>query len=723
MKVKSFGFLLLFSFFLAINSVLLAQNAEQRNQEIAQIEQRAKEIEPFLNPEETILGAPITDRNAWNRFASLPDAQNIIVQAEKLLETPIPEASELLYKEYYRNGNRSNYQTVYNRQQSRLTTLALAEACENQGRFLPALEESIRFICEQPSWLLPAHDRNGEVYDGKTVYSDLASTSVGCKLGIIKNLFKNSLSSDINDLIINNIEKRILLPYEDSIKKTPQPRFWWIRTTNNWNSVCHAGTVGAALSICSSVERRAWFIAASEYFMKKYYFAGFSEDGYCSEGMSYWNYGFGHFIYLATMIRQATHNQVDLFQIPKVIPVTCFAPNLELGNRLFAAFADCPINAKPSDYYVGYMSRMFQLGFKDYEERCQDRNRKTGNLIHSVLFEFDPFFNAASTDLSLSAETTFSLPIRSEFEKAGVWIFRPFQNSSQNRLALALKGGSNNEHHNHNDVGTYSLALLPESISSELKSDTKQQNSQSIKNEPSRFMVVDPGAEIYTARTFGSHRYDGELLNSFGHPVPRINHQLQKQGADAKGIVLEKVFSDQCDKIVLDISSAYDIPELDSIQRTFLYRRILPDLSANQDSDCVLNEWNKQANSLFPSSLRNAEMSSNVLEKASLVICDSIQFKPNQTGILESAIISFEPYKIETQNSNSVILQNDPLTIVVLAVDDQNEKLPLKWIENRVGENDNSVPKKPNRYGFNIDQKVSRARIIFLFILNEKTEQ
>lgn len=48
---------------------------------------------------------------------------------------------------------------------------------------------------------------------------------------------------------------------------------------------------GAALALLQDKEERAYFVAAAE----KYYvygMKGYSDDGYCSEGVGYYNYGF-----------------------------------------------------------------------------------------------------------------------------------------------------------------------------------------------------------------------------------------------------------------------------------------------------------------------------------------------------------------------------------------------------------------------------------------------
>jgi hypothetical protein len=116
-------------------------------------------------------------------------------------------------------------------------------------------------------------------------------------------------------------------------------------------------------------------------------------------------------------------------------------------------------------------------------------------------------------------------------------------------MGVAIKGGHNAEHHNHNDVGSFVVVL------------------------GDRPVLLDPGAETYTARTFSSRRYESQLLNSFGHPVPVVAGKLQRTGEEAQGKVLRTEFTEHADTLVLDLRAAYDCPELKTLERTFVYSR------------------------------------------------------------------------------------------------------------------------------------------------------
>jgi hypothetical protein len=90
-----------------------------------------------------------------------------------------------------------------------------------------------------------------------------------------------------------------------------------LNRTNNWNSVCLAGVTGAALALLQDKEERAYFIAAAEKY-NIYGMRGYGDDGYCSEGVGYYNYGFRAYILLREEVCRATQGQIDFFRNPNL---------------------------------------------------------------------------------------------------------------------------------------------------------------------------------------------------------------------------------------------------------------------------------------------------------------------------------------------------------------------------------------------------------------------
>lgn len=125
-------------------------------------------------------------------------------------------------------------------------------------------------------------------------------------------------------------------------------------------------------------------------------------------------------------------------------------------------------------------------------------------------------------------------------------------------MAATFKGGHNGANHNHNDLGTFTVLLGREEL------------------------LTDPGAETYTKRTFSVQRYESNLLNSFGHPVPVINGELQfpdatyhrtGYGRDAYTLVVDSSFTDDRDQVIIEMDRAYKEPTLMNLIRAFTYDR------------------------------------------------------------------------------------------------------------------------------------------------------
>jgi len=203
------------------------------------------------------------------------------------------------------------------------------------------------------------------------------------------------------------------------------------------------------------------------------------------------------------------------------------------------------VGARPDERIMAYVSRRFGWGWRAWEER--GLGLAAGPSLDPFEFGLTGFANSASQRPAVSVSSD-SWPLRDWFSDAGILICRP-RPDQPNGLGAALKGGHNAEHHNHNDVGSFVVALAH---------DTP---------------LLDPGAEVYTRRTFSSRRYESNVLNSFGHAVPRVAGKLQRPGREAAAKVLQASFSDAQDTLRLDLRSCYPVRELTKLVRTFEFSR------------------------------------------------------------------------------------------------------------------------------------------------------
>jgi hypothetical protein len=497
-------------------------------------------VAAMLAEEPTCFGRPITDRAAWETLAATREGKAVIAAAEKLLKTPMPEMTDEIYLIYSRTGSRAEGDRVDGQRRGRVGTLTQAELLENKGRFIPEWDKTIRSLCSERTWVGVAHDGDLANFNKKQVTIDLYSSALAWNLATADNLLGDKLSPETRGLIRKEIQWRIFDPFRRMVEGK-QSRYW-LAAQHNWNSVCLAGVTGAALALLDSRQERAFHILAAEKYSMNF-LKGFTADGYCGEGTGYWNYGFGHYIFLAEEIRLATGGRIDLLSRPEALAPASFGVRFEVIDGIYPAFADSSPGDRPSGRIMNFLNE--RLGFGLPPARSQGNTLGGGSLAEGLMYLFPV---PMAQKLQMAAKPIEAGGPRSWFDQAGILICRPL-NGSSCRLATAIIGNDNGVNHNHNDVGSYLVVL----------------NGQ--------ILIVDPGGETYTARTFGPHRYDSNVLNSFGHSVPLVAGKMQDAGAKAKAVTRKTDFTEAQDTLVFDIRSAYSVPDLLKLTRTYVFSR------------------------------------------------------------------------------------------------------------------------------------------------------
>lgn len=500
---------------------------------------RIQQIAAWLPVQPAGFGQPITNRTAWDVVVrEHPELREIISRAVKLAAQPLPAQPDDLYLEFSENGNRTHWQKVAGTRRERIEVFTLAECLENRGRFIAPLEKTIAALCAERTWVLPAHDGQLENFTGEEVDIDLGSSTLGVELATANYLLGDRLSPATRQLIRDNLQRRIFGPYRAAINGTGKD-FWWIHTHNNWNAVCLDGVTGAALATIPSASERAWYVAVAEQNIGAYLTGGFTSDGYCVEGLGYWNYGFGNFTLLAENLREATGGNLDLLAQPAAAQPALFGLRAEIINGVYLTIADCSPGETPSDILMNYLSRRLDLEASRWRDA-----QLAGGLYQQTAMAFLPSDLPPLRDKNHLAE----FPWRTWFPESGVLICRP-GSGAKVPFAVAIKGGNNGVNHGHEDVGSFSVVL------------------------GTNMVICDPGGEVYTKRTFSAHRFDSTVLNSFGHAVPVVDGRLQQAGTAARAVVLQTNFTEAADTLKFDLRRAYPVPDLAKLQRTFIYQR------------------------------------------------------------------------------------------------------------------------------------------------------
>jgi len=486
---------------------------------------------------------PVTDRSAWDPWRDQTVGQGLLTEARKYLAEGFPAYSNATYIDCLEREDVTLINQVLPAVRRRQIVFMLAEAIFDEGEFLEAIADDFDRTTQVDSWVHPNNDLERRNLNRETYEIDLVTAHFTTSLSLIIYVLGDRLPADLAERIRAELELRAFAPLRRRLE-TGRDVYWWVDVTHNWNSVCLACMVQAAAAIKPAADR-AWWFATGEMLVKNFR-ESFNTDGFCTEGVAYWSYGVAHYIIISELFRLGTGGVVDLMDEPKMSRIMLYPERCEISPGLYPTYADCRIGTVPSFWASHWLD-----------------NRRDSDVTTSrpLAAPPDPF-----ADMNFGAIAYFSLwmfqtinpheprgtdrPVgrRHWFDDSSLLIARPGPNTGR-QFAATFLGGNNGVNHNHNDLGTFTVCL------------------------DGRALIVDPGMETYSFRTFSIHRYDSQLLNSYGHPVPRVAGQLQEVGPEWQTAVLTVEFSDDIDRVVFDLKRAYDVPTLRKLEREFVFDR------------------------------------------------------------------------------------------------------------------------------------------------------
>jgi hypothetical protein len=304
-------------------------------------------------PASVFFGTPVSDRAAWTAWAERLDRAALLQRAEQEAARPFPAMEEEAYAAFAKTGDRLASQRIHGAQVSRLETLFWAEAVEHKGRFIPALVETIDGFARERTWVMAAH---------QWAVIDLRSSAVAWSLATVDRVLGDRLPAAARQTLRAEVRRRVLDPFAAMVRGE-QKADWWMAADNNWNAVCLAGVVGASLAIEEDPETRAQTLDAAVR-LSLNFLKGFTADGYCSEGVGYWSYGFGHYMLLVELATRACPERGAALRDRPVARAAAEAVwNLELADNLFPTFSDCsrtPGRRLGSDAPPGGRGRIFR---------------------------------------------------------------------------------------------------------------------------------------------------------------------------------------------------------------------------------------------------------------------------------------------------------------------------------------------------------------------------
>ena len=472
------------------------------------------------------------DRSGWDNFTS-PVKSQLIKEGEAYLNYNWRLITATQYLEYERSGSRTAMEEPAGANNKALSRLIIAELAEGKGRFTDQIINGVWAACDMPSWVasahLPVQQSKRSLPDFREEIIDLGSSDMGSFFSWTW-YFLHEEFDKVNPVIAarlkETIRQRILEPYLERID------YWWQalgdkpgRLVNNWNPWCNFNVLTCFLLMEDDPARKAAGVfktmQSTDQFINYV-----KEDGACEEGPSYWGHAAGKLYDYLEILSRATGQQVRLFDHPMIRNMGEYIVRSYVGKGWVVNFADA--SAKGG----GDAGLIYRYGKAVNSTDMQSfaaylvQDKKGNQEITTNRDFFRTLENLSVVKEILAAKPVLPAVAQSWYPQTEFCYIK-----NNNGLFLATKGGFNNESHNHNDAGTFSLYA----------------------NETPFF--IDAGVGTYMRQTFGPERYTIWTMQSEYHNLPVINGKPQVFGAQYKAS--DTRFNAEKNQFSTDIALAY----------------------------------------------------------------------------------------------------------------------------------------------------------------------
>jgi len=457
----------------------------------------------------------------------------LISNGEELLGYDWPSLLARRYMDFDIDGDRSRYGSRYHGRRLAVADLCLAEIIEDEGRFMDDIINGIWLMLEETTWVVPAHSGGDKLHDKDDLYVDLFSAEtaallawadyyLGDKFDAVTPLIRERIYDEVNRRVIQS-----MLDHDD---------FWYMgygdRIPNNWNPWIVSNWLTAVLLLEDDQARRVESTWKAMDVLDQY-LNPYPADGGCDEGPGYWGRAAASLFDCLFMLSDATNGAIDIFDEPLVKNMGSYIYKIHIDGRWFVNFADgSAINRHDprTIYRIGKAINdrtMMAMAAERYRHLPED---------HMLPSNRAPFGQRFIPDLQVNDELKgftdrYEPELTYFFPDLEVLVAR--ESAGPEGLFMAVKGGFNEESHNHNDVGSFVVF-----------GDGKP-------------LFIDAGVGTYTRKTFSEERYDIWTMQSAYHNLPTLNGEMQMDGTEYRAKDFELINTGRETGVTMDISGAY----------------------------------------------------------------------------------------------------------------------------------------------------------------------
>ncbi|TDD16277.1 heparinase [Kribbella turkmenica] len=427
----------------------------------------------------------------------------ILAEADADRHQPWPRTLLSDYARFWRDGVRTAYENPAGELRRRTSTAVLAAALTAEQAYVDEAADGLMLLCEQTTWCWAAHESfataRGEVAgDPDEPYLDLGAAETAEILAWADLVLAPALDERVRGLrrrMRREAGRRVIRPF------LTDRRWHWLGLAgrlHNWNPWIHGHVLAAALFLEDDPQVRLEVADLVVDGLDRYLTA-LPADGGCDEGYAYWWNGPARLALALDVLDRVTDGAFAPWSCPPLAELARYPQRVALGDGWYVNVADG--SARPDPNQPWHVLHRWGRRHDDPEVMAQAAAHRdlpiapAAGLGRALLGLIDD-------DWRTAAKAELPLP-------KSIWLpdVQLFVARNDSGLTLAIKGGHNDENHNHNDVGSFIAAL------------------------DSTPVLIDLGQPTYTALSFSERRYEQWVVRSEWHNVPVVNGQEQRPGA------------------------------------------------------------------------------------------------------------------------------------------------------------------------------------------------
>lgn len=428
---------------------------------------------------------------------------------------------------------------------SRLQYLVQAECLENKGRFLPIIERVVEMLCELPTWVDNRHYQQVKQHNG----TDLVSTEVAAKTAMCAYILQDKLSPKLRSKLSKTMSGFIFKPFMNAVDLDIQGKWrknilssgaHWLGWKNNWNPVCLNRISTCAVMALDDRRERAVILAVAEKYMTNFH-NDLHDDGYYSEGVGYWGYGFQNYLFYAEMLYRYTDGRINNYKEKVIQKMAPFGYTSMLQKDLWMTFGDVKLYHPPQAAFTCMVLNK-RLKIKEYDKiKIDYRFPWNVKIAYTFLCDVNDLADNAG-GFEIKPEPT----PRHWFKDVKLLVSRDYQNAVK-PFSGAIKGSHIGYTHTHSDTGSFEIGY------------------------DGKMLLIDPGYPVDWAKNWNIS------IGSYYHSVPVVDGREQcfRQVRTNDHVrILLKEFSEDRDAVRYDIRYAYpNRNKLKVLAREFVHNR------------------------------------------------------------------------------------------------------------------------------------------------------